>query len=144
VIVTASRDRTARIWTLGGAGESKVLRGHTDKVYVARFDPRGKLVATVSRDGTARLWPAGGAGDPRVLRGHTAPVVDVAFSKRRSQLVTAAEDGTARVWDAPTPTASWSCAATPAPSASARFTRWPSHRHRLGRSQRAGLGRGER
>ncbi|MCA9968041.1 MAG: hypothetical protein KC423_27535, partial [Anaerolineales bacterium] len=56
LIVTASRDGTARLWN--SAGEPLLrLDGHQDVVESAVFDPQGQFVLTSSRDGTARRWP---------------------------------------------------------------------------------------
>jgi hypothetical protein len=47
-IVTASEDKTARIWDAATAKEIAILRGHDEWVYSAAFSPDG------SRDGTRR------------------------------------------------------------------------------------------
>ena len=54
-ILTASSDRTARIWDTTGK-ELAVLKGHSDIVYSARFSSDGKRILTASRDNTARIW----------------------------------------------------------------------------------------
>jgi WD40 repeat protein len=55
-IVTASWDRTARIWDAASGREIAVLRGHKDTVYSAAFSPDGSRIVTASSDGTARIW----------------------------------------------------------------------------------------
>ncbi|WP_437605225.1 protein kinase [Sorangium sp. So ce834] len=99
-IVTASADRTARVWNADGIGEPIVLRGHTDPVYSAAFSPDGQRVVTGSQDRTARVWNADGSGEPIVLRGHEAWVLSAAFSPDGRRIVTASADRTARVWRA--------------------------------------------
>ena len=54
-IVTASRDRTARLWDAEGRAVA-ALRGHDGPVYSAVFSPDGLRVLTASKDGTARVW----------------------------------------------------------------------------------------
>jgi WD40 repeat protein len=55
-IVTASDDKTARIWDAATAKEIAVLRGHDDRVVSAAFSPDGSRIVTASHDGTARIW----------------------------------------------------------------------------------------
>src|SRR5262249_33137262 len=54
-IVTASADRTARLWDADGRPNGEPLRGF---VSSAAFSPDGKRIVTASADRTARLWDA--------------------------------------------------------------------------------------
>ncbi|XXT24106.1 protein kinase [Sorangium sp. So ce429] len=99
-IVTASYDRTARVWNADGTGEPLVLRGHMDALSWAAFSPDGRRIVTASYDRTARVWNADGAGEPLVLRGHDDRVYSAAFSPDGRRIVTASHDRTARVWNA--------------------------------------------
>ena len=57
-IVTASGDRTARLWDVASGAEIAVLRGHDDSVREsAAFSPDGTRIVTASDDNTARIWP---------------------------------------------------------------------------------------
>src|SRR5215813_1843417 len=99
-VVTASWDRTARVWRADGTGEPVVLKGHESIVMSAAFSPDGTRVVTASVDKTARVWRADGTGEPVVLKGHEDDVVSAAFSPDGTRVVTASEDKTARVWRA--------------------------------------------
>jgi WD40 repeat protein len=58
-IVTASDDRTARIWdTATGKQIGSSLAGHGDKVVSAEFSPNGTRVVTASDDSKVRVWDA--------------------------------------------------------------------------------------
>jgi hypothetical protein len=56
-IVTASLDKTARVWDAAtGKAIGKPLKGHSGYVYSAAFSPDGKRIVTASDDKTARIW----------------------------------------------------------------------------------------
>jgi WD40 repeat protein len=57
-VVTASGDRTARIWDAASGKEIAVLRGHDKEVVSAAFSPEGLRIITGSDDHTARIWDA--------------------------------------------------------------------------------------
>ncbi len=100
LLVTASLDRTARLWnSFTGAAVGQAL-AHADTVRDAVFSPDGLRVATASEDRTARLWDAR-TGEPlsEPLR-HFEAVWSVRFSADGTRLLTASSDGTAQVWDA--------------------------------------------
>ena len=55
-VLTASLDKTARVWNRNGS-PSAVLMGHQDRIYRALFSPDdGRWMLTASRDGSIRLW----------------------------------------------------------------------------------------
>jgi WD40 repeat protein len=54
-IVTASWDKTARIWDAATTKEIAVLRGHDDWVHSAAFSRDGSRIVTAT-DNIARIW----------------------------------------------------------------------------------------
>ncbi len=101
-IVTASNDKTARIWDAASGKQLVILDGHQDWVLSAAFSPDGKRVVTASQDGTARIWDAASGQQIMVLNGHTGGVVSAAYSFDGTRIVTGSYDKTARIWDAAT------------------------------------------
>ena len=55
-IVTASGDRTAKIWDAITGTELTTLTGHTGWVGSAAFNPDGTRVVTSSGDATSKIW----------------------------------------------------------------------------------------
>ena len=104
-IVTASEDKTARLWDAATAKEIAVLRGHESVVNSAAFSPDGSRIVTASSDKTARIWDAATAKELAILRSDegvatTGVVTSAAFSPDGTRVVTTSDDNTARVWDA--------------------------------------------
>jgi WD40 repeat protein len=97
--VTASTDRTARLWDVQTGKEIRRFIGHVDLLWSVAYSPNGKYIATASADGTARLWDAQTGEEMRRYVGHTAAVENVAFSPDGKYLVTVSDDATARLWN---------------------------------------------
>jgi hypothetical protein len=58
LIVTASEDKTARVWdAVTGKAVGEPMR-HEEELTGASFSPDGKLIVTASDDKTARVWDA--------------------------------------------------------------------------------------
>ena len=57
-IVTASADKTARVWDADSGKELRKLEGHTFWVTCVAYSPDGKRIATASGDNIARVWDA--------------------------------------------------------------------------------------
>jgi len=55
-VVTASVDKTARLWDGSSGKPIGEPMKHEDVVFSADFSPDGKRVVTASVDKTARLW----------------------------------------------------------------------------------------
>ena len=111
-VVTASKDKTSRIWDAESGRELLKLEGHTEEIFSAFFSPDGKKIVTASADATARIWDAESGkelkqfndnGDIRARldpRTKTVPVIRFAiFSPDGTRVVVAAERN-AQVLDA--------------------------------------------
>jgi serine/threonine protein kinase len=103
-IVTASRDKTARIWDARTGVQLAVLSGHDDRVECAAYSPDGTHIVTASSDKTARIWDASTGAQLALLSGHADGIYCAAYSPDGTRIVTASIDKTARVWDARTGT----------------------------------------
>jgi WD40 repeat protein len=97
-VLTASDDRTARLWDAATGAELAVLRGREGGVESALFDPSGARVLTASQDHTARLWDAMTGAELAVLRGHEDRVLGAVFDPSGARVLTASWDRTARIW----------------------------------------------
>jgi WD40 repeat protein len=84
LIVTASEDRTARVWDVRSGRLLHVLRhgdGNDEWVESAQFSRDGRLVLTAGDDGTAKVWDAV-SGERLAILGQPGgpPLYDAALS----------------------------------------------------------------
>jgi hypothetical protein len=104
-IVTASSDKTARLWETESGKLLATLQGHEDWVNGAQFSPDGKRIVTASSDKAARLWEAESGKLVATLQGHEGSVYSAQFSPDGKRIVTASLDKTARLWTVLPPSA---------------------------------------
>ncbi|MFO0954682.1 MAG: serine/threonine-protein kinase [Isosphaeraceae bacterium] len=99
-ILTASEDRTARLWSARDGSPVGAPMGHNGAVRAAAFSPDGRTVVTASEDKTARLWSARDGSPVGPPMEHGGTVFAAAFSPDGRTIVTGSDDRTARVWSA--------------------------------------------
>jgi WD40 repeat protein len=109
LMVTASGDGTARVWTAGSTGEPAVQRSLGSPVRHAVFSPNGEEVASGAEDGAVRLWAADEEWPSRTIDAAAAgrrqgagfntiaPVARVQFSPDGLQIA-AAVGPEVRIW----------------------------------------------
>jgi WD40 repeat protein len=100
LLVTASRDHSARLWDVRDPQNPRQLVAlrHVGDVRTAAFSADGAILATGSTDNRVQLWtvPAGDA--ITVLETHTKPVMTLAFHPRTPLLATGGGDNQIVVW----------------------------------------------
>jgi WD40 repeat protein len=97
--LSASDDRTLRLWDIATGQTVRVLKGHTSRVEACAFNPDGKLALSASDDRTLRLWDIATGQTVRVLKGHTSRVEACAFSPNGRLALSASFDTTLRLWE---------------------------------------------
>lgn len=97
LVVSASSDHSARLWTVPEMRLVAVLNGHQDDVEMAVFSPDGTMTATCSQDRTIGIFNTI-ERLLRILEGHEAEVISVAWSNDGSELLSSSDDGTIRRW----------------------------------------------
>jgi WD40 repeat protein/serine/threonine protein kinase len=97
-ILTASRDRTAKLWDTA-SGKLIASFAHQDGVLHVAFSPEGARILTASVDHSAKLWDAP-SGKLIASFTHKDRVSDAEFSPNGGRILTASADNTAKLWDA--------------------------------------------
>ncbi len=73
-IVSASEDKTLKVWDAATGSELRTLVGHTDTVTACAVSPDGTWIVSASEDYTLMVWDAGSGARLRTLRGHEGGV----------------------------------------------------------------------
>ncbi|MBD2311992.1 caspase family protein [Desertifilum sp. FACHB-1129] len=102
-VITASWDKTARLWEVQ-SGKAIAILPHDTALSGAAFSPDGQWVMTATWDKTAKVWDTKTKTLQRIFAGHTAPVLDAEFSPDGQSLLTAGADATVRRWETNTGT----------------------------------------
>jgi hypothetical protein len=95
-VVTASADKTVRIWVGGKFTRSIPIEqpGDVRAVALSEHD----RVVTASTDRTLRTWTGDGMGLLLEFTGHMGDVRAIAVSADGARTVSVSDDGTARIW----------------------------------------------
>jgi len=94
-IVSASGDRTIKVWSTSSCEFVRTLNGHKRGIACLQYHDR--LVVSGSSDNTIRLWDIECGACLRVLEGHEELVRCIRFDNKR--IVSGAYDGKIKVWD---------------------------------------------
>ncbi|HET9624419.1 MAG TPA: AAA family ATPase [Kofleriaceae bacterium] len=98
-VVSASDDRTLRVWALASRREVARLEGHTASVLACAVTPDGCHVVSASRDRTLLVWELATRKAVVRLEGHTASVLACTVTPDGRYVVSASDDRTLRIWD---------------------------------------------
>lgn len=98
-LISASEDKTARLWSLDTYTALVLYKGHNQPVWDVKFSPLGHYFATASHDQTARLWATDHIYPLRIFAGHINDVDCVEFHPNSNYVFTGSSDKTCRMWD---------------------------------------------
>jgi WD40 repeat protein len=97
--VSASWDKTVKVWDLDTGRELRSLEGHADGVEGVAITGEGRLVVSASSDGTLKVWDPDTGRVVRTLKGHSGAVRGVGVTADGRRAVSASNDRTLKVWD---------------------------------------------
>jgi WD40 repeat protein len=101
-MVSASRDRTLKIWSVKSGSELATLKGHNGFVLSCAYSPSGNEIISTSDDKTAKVWDANSGKKLWTLKGHNDKVYCCVYSPKGTEIATASCDKTVKVWSAET------------------------------------------
>ncbi|ANZ75060.1 BA75_02491T0 [Komagataella pastoris] len=97
IVISGSYDNTARVWDLRTGECTKILKGHTGRVYSVVLDSKRNRCISGSVDFSIKIWDLETGDCLKTMNEHTALVGLLGLSD--NALVSAAADTTLRIWD---------------------------------------------
>jgi WD40 repeat protein len=98
-LVSASSDKTIKVWDVDTGHERATLKGHTDTVWSVALSDDGKTLVSASWDDMVKVWDMDTGRESTTLKGHMGAVTPVALSGDGKTLAWGSEDNTVKVWD---------------------------------------------
>ena len=93
-VVTASEDKTAKLWATTLAWQA----APTGAVRQALFTPKGDRVVSCGDDKTVRLWNAADGKSVKSITAHDGPVLGVGVSADGTKIASVGADKALKVW----------------------------------------------
>ena len=97
--VSASGDRTLKVFDLASGRELRTLEGHSADVWGVSVTPDGKRAVSASLDKTMKMWDLESGRELTTLKGHSDGVSAVAVTPYPERAVSASFDQTLKTWD---------------------------------------------
>jgi WD40 repeat protein len=97
-IVSASWDRTLKIWDAESGAELATLSVHSGDLRACAYSPDGRRI--VSANTALKVWDAESGAELATLSGHSKLVETCVYSPDGKRIVSASWDKTLKLWDA--------------------------------------------
>ncbi len=98
MIVSASKDKTIKIWHLERGELIRTLKAHKDAVYAVALSKDEQILASGSADKTIKLWHVETGELLSTFAGHNDAVTSLAFTHEGNTLVSGSLDKTIKIW----------------------------------------------
>ncbi|HEX8114450.1 MAG TPA: AAA family ATPase, partial [Kofleriaceae bacterium] len=98
-VVSASEDRTLKVWDPMTGHALATLEGHAGAVRSCAVTADGTRIVSASVDRTLKIWDPAAGRVLTTLNGHSAAVRACAMTADGERVVSASEDRTLKVWD---------------------------------------------
>ena len=97
--ISASGDKTLKVWDLETGRTLRTLEGHSASVFGVAVTADGKRAVSASEDKTLKVWDLETGRALRTLEGHSASVSGAAVTPDGKWAVSASEGKTLKLWD---------------------------------------------
>jgi WD40 repeat protein/serine/threonine protein kinase len=98
LILSVSRDGTARLWEAATGTQVRQLIGHVGVITDGTFTPDGTRLITTGSDRTVRVWQTESGQELRRYEGHTDWANSVDITQNAQTFATGSNDLSTRIW----------------------------------------------
>jgi WD40 repeat protein len=98
-VVSASLDRTLKLWDIDSGMLLRTFTSHGSWVNAVAVTPDGRSAISAGADNTLIMWDLAGGEYTRILTGHDGPVTAVAITPDGRRVVSGSLDRTICVWN---------------------------------------------
>lgn len=98
-LVTASDDKSVKVWSVHRQRFVYSLNQHTNWVRCARFSPDGRLIASCGDDRTVRLWDTSTKQCINCFTEYGGSATFVDFNTSGTCIASSGADNTLKIWD---------------------------------------------
>jgi WD40 repeat protein len=99
LVVSASNDKTLRVWELETGQLVHILKGHSDRVTAVAIAPDGRRAVSAARDKTLRIWELKTGQLVGTLQSRSDWLPAVAIAPDGHRAVSTSRDNTLKVWE---------------------------------------------
>jgi WD40 repeat protein len=100
-VLSASKDKTVKLWDIATGREIRTFKGHSDVVSSAKFTPNGHHIVSSSWDRSIRLWDIATGLEVRVSEEHGYKVHAMVISRNGKYALSGSEDRSLILWHLP-------------------------------------------
>jgi WD40 repeat protein len=98
ILVSASKDKTIKIWHLKTGQLLRTIEGHKNGIYAVALSDDGQIIASGSADNTIKLWHLETGELLSTFTGHNNTVTALVFADKGNTLVSGSLDKTIKIW----------------------------------------------
>ncbi|OMJ78158.1 hypothetical protein SteCoe_22092 [Stentor coeruleus] len=98
-LVSASEDKTIKVWNMESKALEFTLSGHTRCVNEVAVVNKRSCIVSCSSDKTVRLWDIKDRKELFIFTGHTAAVLTIATTSDENYAISGSEDCSVRIWN---------------------------------------------
>lgn len=98
-LISASADKTIRLWHLQSGTFIRTLSGHTEAVNTLAVSPDGQFLVSGSADKTLKIWQINSSQPTHTLIDHSGWITSVAISPSGEIIASGSTDKTIKLWN---------------------------------------------